>query len=395
MARRVDPWLAGLLGVCLAIGVVYLPPRGSFVGLSRRFVLPTTSQERRRAQNLAEEWRAAQSILRLQQYRERLEPALVSLRARDGSGPVLLVDGPDSATAPLFEVLRPALDTMWNRLGLGQTKVTLGVVVALPRGAPVRVTAVMPTRLASTTYLLPDSTDRFTCLALLPAPYFIDRLANLRRDRLEAWLGDAIGPCGFYARFGVPGTRVRAWLARRNYDLAIYPGKPRVAARGLMFDWLPQDNTNAEWYWGWLYALRSQAIGCLAGRPGDCRGAVRAGDGEFGDSMTRVVTPTPGWRVEKQRLLGGGWFLGEVARAVGDDRFLQFWRTDLPIDSALSLALSRPVGEWTAEWQRGVAPRPMLGPAAAFLSVVFGLVTALGALALLLAAAHRREVQAS
>jgi hypothetical protein len=111
--------------------------------------------------------------------------------------------------------------------------------------------------------------------------------------------------------------------------------------------------------------------------------------------MTRVVTPTPGWRVEKQRLLGGGWFLGEVARAVGDDRFLQFWRTDLPIDSALSLALSRPVGEWTAEWQRGVAPRPMLGPAAAFLSVVFGLVTALGALALLLAAAHRREVQAS
>jgi hypothetical protein len=67
---------------------------------------------------------------------------------------------------------------------------------------------------------------------------------------------------------------------------------------------------------------------------------------------------------ETQDLIPGERYLSDVARAVGRERFLGFWGSPLPVDTSLALALRKPVGEWTAEWQRGYTPRLRLGAAA-------------------------------
>jgi len=93
------------------------------------------------------------------------------------------------------------------------------------------------------------------------------------------------------------------------------------------------------------------------------------------------------------RLVEGQRFLGDVARAVGRDRFLTFWTSGLPVDTALAAALKRPVGEWTAEWQRDFVRPIRLGPAPPLGSVTIALALAALAVALVAVTASRRQVR--
>jgi hypothetical protein len=97
------------------------------------------------------------------------------------------------------------------------------------------------------------------------------------------------------------------------------------------------------------------------------------------------------WRT--QRLLPGERYLGDVARTVGRDRFLSFWTSALPVDTALAAALKRPVGEWTADWQRDFVSPIRLGPAAPLGSVAIALAIAALAVALVAGRASRRQVR--
>jgi hypothetical protein len=46
----------------------------------------------------------------------------------------------------------------------------------------------------------------------------------------------------------------------------------------------------------------------------------------------------------------GAHLLADIEAEVGRDRFATLWRTDRPVDAALSAALGRPVGQWVADW---------------------------------------------
>ena len=94
-----------------------------------------------------------------------------------------------------------------------------------------------------------------------------------------------------------------------------------------------------------------------------------------------------------QDLVPGERYLSDVARDVGRDRFLGFWSSTLPVDTALALALKKPVGQWTAEWQRSYVPRLRLGAAAPLGAYLLALL--LGALAVTSVAftASRRQVR--
>src|SRR5205085_4111874 len=112
-----------------------------------------------------------------------------------------------------------------------------------------------------------------------------------------------------------------------------------------------------------IYSLPHTAVACLAGRPDGCRAAV------LGDSDDPTVPFPDIMRIDRRwgrvpRLVEGQRFLGDVAREVGRDRFLTFWTSALPVDTALAAALKRPVGEWTADWQRDFVRPVRLGPAA-------------------------------
>ncbi len=85
-------------------------------------------------------------------------------------------------------------------------------------------------------------------------------------------------------------------------------------------------------------------------------------------------------------------YLADVAREVGHERFLRFWNSPEPVDSALGAVLKMPVGEWTERWQRRFVPRLPLGPAAPFSATVLGLLLGGAAVIVIAFSATRRQV---
>jgi len=395
MARGVRVWVAVAIAACGIVAVAYLPPRGGVTAPELRFAarVPQPTPARLRAQDVAERWRATQAAIRLLESAHPLVRPF-SAGGSNGAGPTVIVDGPDSTASLLHPMLVAELDTVWRQLGLGETKVAVVVVFEAPRFM-YRGSAPPEERSGNASYLLPDSADRTTCGVLIPAGYWSINLLRVRRvervAQFREWLKGNLGPCAFYAAYGNPGKPVRSWLARRNFDLALYPvwenpGRHRLWALG-------QDPAMQRWWWDWVYNQSLTAVACLARRPDACRTAVLEGvEGAFDDSGPRVVTLGQWWW-KSQRLVAAERYLSDVVREVGHDRFQRFWSSTQPVDTALAAMLKMPVGEWTVGWERRFAPELPLGaaapPSASFLALLLA-AAAVGSVAL---AARRRQVR--
>ena len=390
MARGVSGWSGGvLLGVVLVIGYVALTPARPRSGHPPD--AGGRSRTERDAAQAAHDLAVGEQEVELLRLRQQVADAADRATAGDSTTLTVLVaagEGRDSARAAAF---REALDTAWRALGLGVTKVDVGVVL-VDRGLARRWQQALGIRTGepSAIYVLPDSLAPTTCVAIIVAPAGTGRpRPGYLASRAPGWLG----PCAFLARFGTPGPRVERWLRARGYDLAAQPdwGTVPVAARRDPWSGMaPRD----PWYWTAIYFMPHTAVSCLAGRPAGCRDALRMGDGtgKLPDGGL-VIRSDLRWRFDRQGLVGAPYLLSAVLREAGPRRFAEFWQTDLPVDSALTLALARPVGEWTAEWELGRAGRPPLGPApqAKELLLSAGLVLfSLGALA---RGVRRREVR--
>jgi hypothetical protein len=373
--------MAAPLLACGAIALAYIPPRGVPPEPEASNQMPRRTAARHRAQLAADRWRAAELAVRLARYRQRLRPELARLHEAGEARPALLFDGTDSIPAHARRAVGTALETVWRQLGLGVAQVSVGVVVDLswdrdavgtPKGYR-----------ASPAYLLPDSTDRTTCLVWTSAWYLTSQSAvspPTTNRQLQMWLRDDLGPCAFFAAYGTPGNGVRQWLARRDYDLARDPSWDR-------------DRPARPWLSGSVYDLSTTAIGCLGGRAESCRTAVlAAADDSPGDSLTRVLSTDSWWR-RGERLVNSERYLADVAREVGRDRFMRFWGSTAPVDTALAAALGMPVGEWTEQWERRFVPRLPLGPAAPLDAAALGLLLAGGAVAIVALGARRRQVR--
>src|SRR5437764_319739 len=226
MARELRWWLAAVLLACGAVALAYLPPRGA--GRKSRWRDEPFAQTpaRLRAQALAFQWRGANMALRLPEYRKRLEPEFLRRRERDEPGPALLLEAPDSLPPFARERLRATLDTVSRQLGLGVTKVSVGLVVDLRRYVSAKAGETPSQDVESPAYLFPDSSDRTTCVGLIPAWRWTGTLAAqppVRSQEVKDWLRTGLGPCAFYAVYGAPGKGVQHWLAKRGYDLARVP----------------------------------------------------------------------------------------------------------------------------------------------------------------------------
>jgi hypothetical protein len=397
MAPGLRLWLAAPLAACAAIAFALLPPRGEVGPPGVRFGprQPRVTAARLRAQGLADQWRAAQGALELAELRERSTPS--------GSLTVLLT-GVDQLPAGAPALVRATLDSIWGDLGLAETKVGVVFILQLHRAArPGDVPVYGP---LSATYLLPDSGHRTTCAVLLPAGLYTTEVLLERRPRgfnRERWraqfaqsLQAGLGPCAFYAAFGTPGKAVGSWLARRKFDLALLPAWVQPRRGGLVnplwFDdpMLP----HLRWYWDMIYRFSPSTVACLGGRAEACAAAVldESGPGYRDTAPSLIATEFRGfWRT--QRLLPGERFLGEVASDIGRERFVQFWSSPEPVDTALAAALRMPVGEWTARWERRHVPRLRLGPAQPPGAVALALLLAVAAVGAVAASARRRQVR--
>ncbi len=383
--------LVGLVG-CMALALAYVPPRGAkssgttlFVGQSRQ-----GTPARQRAQALAEEWRNADAAVRLLEDRQRVKGN--SFR----TSPAIVFRG---ATPPpnVVRNVETVMDSVWRRLGLAETKVQVTLVIELqrPNGSADRPTPLQD-RVA---YLPPDSTHRTICMAYLPAGPYWTLVILGKRDarhegfgRLAQWLQAGLGPCAFYAAYGTPGRPVQSWLAARNWDVGLYLGSSGIAGERFSSLTLLGDR-RFRWFWDGVYSFSPATVACLAGRPSGCRTAVLAGAAEERTiPIASIVLVERRWW-QTQRLLPGERYLGDVARTVGRDRFLSFWTSALPVDTALAATLKRPVGEWTADWQRGFVAPIRLGPAPPLGGVALALAIAVFAIGIVTATASRRQIR--
>lgn len=392
----VKRWIfAAALG-CLATALAYAPPRGA--RSSRRDVFavqwPRGTPARQHAQAVADEWRAADATARLLSARRQLQDVVRAASSRGNSLVVVSESAGVAITTP--PLADSALRIGWRELGLGETKVNVAVVLQMSPFAVTRDRPVADAALAS--YLAPDSTDRTTCIAVVSLGRYWSRAfardarvrVQIRFDAHVQSLKTSLGPCAFYAAYGTPSRSVRAWLAAHEWDLAarLDPG-PRGVDNSLVATADPR----YSWYWDAIYSLPPQAVGCLAGRAAQCRAAVLSGTSD------EPATPVPDvLRIDRSwgrvpRVVGAPRFLGDVAHEVGRERFLAFWTSPLPVDTALAAALERPVGDWTAEWQRQFTRPIRLGPVAPV--GASGIAFAIAALALMAVArvASRRQVR--
>jgi hypothetical protein len=383
-------WAGGTTLACLAIAAAYLPPRGRSPERAPRFASPPAPQgaTRVRAGALAAEWRAADRAARLAEFRETLRPQITDLRRQGAPGPAVLFDGP--LPAPARAIITAQLDTVWRALQLGAPKVSMGVVFRVPDAAGSANRREPPRQASrSAAFLLPDSTDRSTCVVLLPLDYWAQHPDQIIANaRLDAWVRSGLGPCAYYAALGAPGGSMGRWLYARRFDLLLGVGWDRSAANRTAGWFGPTERRN-PWFWRALYGLPVDAVACLGARVDGCRRAVLAGSDGTAPATGELDT-FQWWR--RQSLFGGEWYFSDLLRGFGRERVGRFWSTDLPIDSAFVEAMGTDIGAWTRRWQREQTAPVTLGPLPPAGATVMGLVMALGAVGVSAGLATRRRV---
>ncbi len=396
MARPLVRWLGATLLGCAVLGTVYLPPRGIPTwARSFRPEVPADNASRIRARRLASEWREANAELQERRYRERVRAAVAGREAAGRAGPVILVEGPDSFRTRTEPLLQEGLDSVWARLGIGESKITVAVLARDP------LEQSLPGRLArfsesvyGITFILPDTSDRGICLTQARHPNWLRTRNYPPRRSLLSWSASVLGPCAFYARFGMPSHRLEQWLAARRFDLALMPGWDDGRTRAAFL--MDPDDAPETWRWfmqHWVYSYPRVVAACYAGRAEACRRAVATGDFAQGGPRPRVVVPRDQWDPGKQLLLGSDRFLSLVMSQAGPERFQEFWTTSLPVDSALTVALGEPVGDFTVRLQRAIGPAPHFGAAPRPLDAALGLAFAALVVGLVVVAQRRREVR--
>lgn len=395
MARSVAWWVGGALLVCGIVGAVYLPPRGvPKWAEGQLYVPPPANQQRIRARDLGAAWQETNAAMLGMLYRDRLGPLLAKRRAQDQAGPVLVMEAAPQTVQWGEAMIQAALDTVWRRLDIGVSKVSVGVLMRERPQPAINGAVSVETGRYNSVFLLPDSTDRTTCLVVTPVPFFAANRNYLPLNRLAWWATNVLGPCAFYARFGVPSLRVEQWLARRQFDVAISPRWDHGPERAQQMDWMSQDLNNRFWWWGQLYSYNSTVLGCFAGRANVCaRGFARGDSPVAGSVRPHVVVPNDPWDSRKVSLIGAESFLADLLRQVGDERFQDFWNTTLPVDSALTVALQKPVGEYTVSWLRQFSDAPHFGAGTTWLNAVLALSFALILVGLAMLGQGRREVK--
>lgn len=394
MARGLGAWLGGSLLLCILIGAVYLPPRGVPKWAEGRiYRMPELNQQRARARELAGKWQEANATLLGAQYHDRVGPAVAERRGRNQPGPVLDLQADDSVRTWSQPIIERALDSAWKRLDLGLSKVSVGVLLRELRVSGDASDPKPEYNRFAASYLLPDSTDRSTCLVVASLPHFAYSRRHLPPDQLLNWGAGTLGPCAFYARFGVPSPRVERWLGARQFDVAFHPGWFRQPRSREGNYWMFGDEADRQWWWGALYSHTPETLGCLAGRPEACRRGIAAFDRAGAGGKPRVVLPFDPWNFNKVKLIGAQSFLSDLVREVGDERFQEFWTTALPVDSALTLALKQPVGEYTVSWLRRFTVAPRFGAGTTWLDAGLGLAFAALLVGVVLLGQGRREAR--
>jgi hypothetical protein len=251
-------------------------------------------------------------------------------------------------------------------------------------------------------YVLPARpSDR--CIAVLPVGWtWSGNHRGLRNAlRTEDAQLQILGPCRYYATFGMPGASIREWLRQRGALLALggsWSHPPGAAPADFVYG--PYYGTKSEFFpepsWHYYY-FAPRAVNCLAGDVRECESAVLkktpgASPVAVGSAVRLGYSLGPvGIRSSAEFAGRETELLADFLRSIGRDRFQRFWSSSDPVPVAFQQASGMPVGEWMMTWVSDGVPQTPHGPTARAASVVAGMVVAGLCLFLALIGARRRE----
>jgi hypothetical protein len=237
-----------------------------------------------------------------------------------------------------------------------------------------------------TWYVMPGATNGRVCLVLPTqddlrrvAFFLFEPAATVPQDDGSALLR-ALGPCAFYTAFGVPGAGIERWLRAEDYAAANRSDwEHPLRLRRMSTDDFEKFSVTSMW--DFLRAASSGAFeieplnlharACAHGRLDQCRGVALAPFADLRSPLGRQYAVARQWSFFREDL--GGAFLSDLVRLKGREQFAQFWRSELPVDSAFTRAFGVTMEEWTHRWLLSNIEHPRFGPVVRFGSVVFGL----------------------
>lgn len=381
MALTGTRWLAIATLGCLALAVVYWPG----------------SVEEEPADTGPANWiTASHHALQFRATLDRdLGRGLVLLQLRDRILDSLAARHEDAAPVA-FRISPAAGDTASRRIAAATESLVRLLQPSRPLIRTVVVTRpdssyAVPSRgrvaLWGTWYVMPGATNGRVCLVLPTQDdlrrngfFLFEPAASDSPDGGSALLR-ALGPCAFYTAFGAPGAGVERWLRAQDYAAAHRADweHPPVRLQHASADDLPQLASMSLWEF-----LRAASSGvfemgqlnlhsraCAHGRLDQCRRVMLAPFAGVESPLSRQYAIARQWSFQREEL--GGAFLSDLVRLRGREQFAQFWRSDLPVDSAFTRVFGVTMEKWTHRWLLGNIEHPRFGPVVRFGSVVFGL----------------------
>jgi hypothetical protein len=212
-------------------------------------------------------------------------------------------------------------------------------------------------------YVLPSRAGE-RCSVIMPFPKY-PRLRRLVVGFFgtEMFSHQLLGPCAYYAAFGMPGAPVDRWLRQRGWALT-GDGDWTRAAEPFDFDYYQGATRQPLLYMG----VSTGGVKCAAGRVDLCEHEVMT-RASGGFSTWWMGNP---WRWIGNTLIAQsrspntaqyGFTLGnsalgrrenrmltDMVRTLGRDRFGLFWTSNEPVPTAFEKAAGMPLGQWTANW---------------------------------------------
>lgn len=226
-----------------------------------------------------------------------------------------------------------------------------------------------------TTFLLPATPDE-PCLVLMEIDArYLDRIAPGPRD-------DLLGPCGFFARYGAPGAGMRDWLEHTRAASAFTEVETSLIS-GTRTRRPPPTTFSSS------TGTRS---GCLAGTLALCERYFTGGAQWRGalapQWLARVTRPSRVvWRSFGESRMN----LARLRTRIGDEAFLQVWRSDAEPSVAVRRAAGQDLGTLVRDMLLDAYPVYRPGPWPATVPLVLGLVLAVAAAIAAVRLAPRRQ----
>lgn len=332
---------------------------------------------------------------RIAQLKDSLRPRAVSAPGAPG---LRLAFG-----ASVVAATRAAVDSalVYAREKIGPSPVMGVDVVAIVDSARINGTSVWPSGVGQV-FILPERAgDR--CVVVLTmgsgSSFFHHRTLASEDARQNI-----LGPCAFYAAFGMPGDSIRSWLRARGATLALggsWTRTPNLVSRdvGEGYYYVRSD-TNAYFPGGArvLHYYSSRGIQCVLGDTEVCAASVLeptlgARPVAVGPAM-KLSTRIEGFNAFDAGVEYGGReteMLADMLRSFGKDRFAQLWSSPDPLPVAFQRATGLSLGEWVATWAQELVPEIDRGPTIPAASLGSALAVVIASILLTVWMARRRS----